>query len=129
MSREPRKPEATPEAEKLDWRKKPRPYRRRGAYLPKNADWDKIKVFKEPEYRVPWKLALYSKGKQGAAAAPEPWIQAAIESGLAVMEPRDGGGSEWLEPLGDHPPARMTRAELEALINQGIQDMLDKDKD
>lgn len=86
----------------------------------KKINWDKVKVFAEPEYRVPWALQKYSKGK--GSIPPEPWIQAAIESGLAVMEPHESP-SDWLEPLGDHPPAEMNREDLQALIDKALQDI------
>lgn len=86
----------------------------------KKINWDKVRVFSEPEYRVPWQLQQYSKGRGKIPA--EPWIQAAIESGLAVMEPQESP-QDWLEPLGDNPPARMNLEDLQSLIDKGLQEI------
>lgn len=110
MSQEPKSREATPRAEASPKRKR----------RSKKINWDKVKVFAEPEYRVPWQLQQYSKGRGSAPA--EPWIQAAIESGLAVMEPQESP-SDWLEPLGDNPPARMSQEDLQALVDKGLQEI------
>lgn len=95
-------------------------------------DWSKVKVFEQPEYRLPWQLAKYTRGKNPLGVlGPEPWVEAAIESGLVVMDVREGEqlSGEWFEPLGDNPPPQMTREELEGLIAKGIADLIDKDRD
>lgn len=92
----------------------------------KKINWDKVKVFDKPEYRLPFKLSKYTQGRGGYE--PEPWLQAAIESGLVEMGSLEKGGrvGEWLEPIGDHPPARMKREELEALMAKCLAEMLEK---
>lgn len=126
MPRTPKDPTSSPAPCAPEASRKAGSSRRRG--LQHNTNWDKIKVFKEPEYRLPYKLAKYMPGRKGSQD-PELWLQVAIESGLVVMEECEEAARRgaWLEPLGDNPPARMTREELEALIEAGIREVVRDD--
>lgn len=94
----------------------------------KKINWEKVRVFDKPEYRLPFKLSKYTAGKKGRGYDPEPWLQAAIESGLVEMGSLAGGKvvGEFLEPIGRHPPARMKPEKLEAMLLKGISDILEK---
>lgn len=80
------------------------------------------KLFK-PVLNLPYKLSLYQKGRTGVL--PEPWLQAAIESGLVEMvlpkegEPRGG----WLEPKPGEKTT-MTAEELEQLLHESMAETL-----
>lgn len=103
--------------------KKAKGYRKRGGKI----DWDRVKVFKEAEYRFPYRLGVLTPGKRSKnLGSPDPWLLAAIESGLVETVSRDEvtAGGEWLTPLGDHPPARMKPGALEQMIAEGIQELL-----
>lgn len=129
MSREPSDPVDTQKVEESQNtsptpRSKAKPHRKRGGKI----DWDAVKVFQEPEYKIPYKLTTYMPGKRSKnAIAPELWVQVAIESGLVAMASQSEAtqGGEWLEPLNGNPPARMNPGELQTLIADGIADILD----
>lgn len=98
----------------------------------KRIDWNKVKVFEEPAYRLPFRLAMYTngphKGKNGAFIPPPLWLQVAIESGLVEMGSpgKASQGGALLEPIGSHPPARMKSGELDRMITEGLAKTLDK---
>jgi hypothetical protein len=93
----------------------------------KKINWDKVRVFKQPEYRLPFVPSKYVRGKR-ARQDPELWIQVAIESGLVEMGSLSGGGpvGDLLDPLNGNPPARMNREDLEALVTKGLMEVLEK---
>ncbi len=93
----------------------------------KKINWDKVRVFKQPEYRLPFSLGKYVPGKR-TQQDPELWIQVAIESGLVEMGSLRGGGpvGDLLDPLNGNPPARMNREDLEALVTKGLMEVLEK---
>lgn len=93
----------------------------------KKINWDKVKVFAKPEYRLPYKLTKYMQGKKPEnSGEPELWLQVAIESGLVEMGSlhEDGRVRELLEPIDGAPKARASRADLEMLLAKGIADAL-----
>lgn len=89
-------------------------------------DWDKVKVFEKPEFRVPFTFQKYRNGKK-SGIEPELWMQVAVESGLVEMGSphEDGGVGEWYEPTEGFAKPYMSRAELEALLVKGIADLVD----
>ena len=93
----------------------------------KRINWDRIKVFKKPEYRLPWKLTKYMQGKRPKDySEPELWLQAAIESGLVEMGslPEDGRVREILTPINGAPPPYLAAGELEVMLMKGMEDTL-----
>lgn len=119
MSHEPSDPADSPKVDQSPVRKK-----RKDA----KVNWDKVKVFAKPEYRIPFKAAIYQNGKKPTGLiAPPAWLQAAIESGLVEMgSPNaDGRAVEFFDPIGAQPPARMSREELDRRLYEGIAKTLD----
>lgn len=82
------------------------------------------KVFAKPEYQLPYRLAVLTKGPKGRNRVEPPgWIMAAVKSGLAVMVPphEAGQGDGLLKPIGDHPPPRLSDGKtLKQLLEEGI---------
>lgn len=86
--------------------------------------WDKVKVFDKPEYRLPYPLTGFPKGRRRKGLARSAgWLEVALESGLVETGlPNEASqGGVLLKPLDDHPPARMTREELNELVRQGLE--------
>ncbi len=66
------------------------------------VNWDKVKVFDRPELRLGLRLAKYTKGRGGLP--PEPWVEAAIQSGLLELaSPNAGDRRHWIEPIDGQP--------------------------
>ncbi len=92
-----------------------------------SLDLRKVKVFAAPEYRMPYRLAMYTPSpKQKDSIRPPLWLQAAIESGLVEMgSPNVDRVEDGLfKPLNGHPPPRMKPGELERAIREGIENTL-----
>lgn len=121
-SPEPCDPEATPKAAESKRRPNSKPR------SDKKIRWDKLKVFERPVFRLPYTLSKYvpSPGRHGGSVEPQLWVQAAIESGLVEMAPRDevARKGEWFEPIGDHPPEGVNRVDLERDIILGLEKTL-----
>lgn len=93
----------------------------------KKINWDKVRVVNQPVLRLPYKLAKYSGAKRGVGYyPPELWVQAAIESGLAVMEPPPEGAPKggWFEIIDKKTFQPLRPGELQELINEGIKNNL-----
>lgn len=91
------------------------------------SKWDKYKVFARPEYRTHYEYkALLPGRKLPGSGRPEPWLEAAIRSGLVEMGSLEKAtpGGELLEPLNGHPPPRMSREALELMWAKGIAEVL-----
>lgn len=88
--------------------------------------WDKYKVFARPEYRTHEFKALMPGRKLPESGRPEPWLEAAIRSGLVEMGSPEKGlpVGDWLEPINGHPPPRMSREALELMWAKGIAEVL-----
>lgn len=96
----------------------------------KKLNWESMKVFDRPLYRMPYQLAKYRKGKKGLSGDPPLWMQVAIESGLVEMGSQSKGcqGGALLEPIGKAPPPRASREELIDMITLGLIESYEKMK-
>lgn len=89
--------------------------RQKGAYSSNRKDWETVKVFQEPAFRVPVGLAQHTPGRRRYSVIPPlPWLDAAIRAGLVEMASRSGDSQEgaFFVPLEGKEMPFCSRADL-----------------
>lgn len=78
-----------------------------------------------PELEVPFHLSIFTPGR-GKKVSPQPWLEAAVRSGLAVMGSPSGGklGPGLLRPLKGNPLKGMKPGDLEELLLKGTMEAM-----
>lgn len=102
--------------------------RQKGAYTSNRKDWETVKVFQEPAFRIPLVMAAHSPGRRKEAPIPPiPWVEAAIRAGLVeTASPRRAlPVGEFFSPLdGQDRLPYCSREDLLRQLKEGIEDTL-----
>ncbi len=131
MSQEPCGPVATPKVAKSP--KKPKRKKLRASRVSAVKQGNKrkhmeVRLF-EPELEVPFRLAMFTKGRGKKVSAPL-WLQAGVKSGLVAMgSPTEDSLKHGLFKSlkkRNHPLEGMKPGDLDALLLKGTIDALER---